>query len=215
MRQSVFAFTSLLVLASATGAVTACGHTELTQDAFDASKQNPGSGSGSGGSSSNIIPGGNFKSTICTPVTGPQFSCEAAGSQQFDTTSMQTYCVSQEVADAVDDAVSSMQPAHLASQMIGVPVGTKNYQDIERSPDVEVPGVGTIRGYNYRDAGRGVNLDAGQHNRTNDKNNYATVFPAPSSRAASWDVDLERRIGEAIGDETAASLEQHAASRPA
>ncbi len=78
---------------------------------------------------------------------------------------MQTYCVSQEVADQVDDTVSSMQPAHLASQMppppppppppSGVPVGNKNYQDIERSPDVEVPGVGTIRGYNYRDAGRG------------------------------------------------------------
>ncbi len=201
MRHSTFAFTSLTSLI-VLGSAAACGHTTETLDAYEASKQ----GSGAGGSSSTGNPGGNFKSTICTPVTGPQFSCEAAGSQQFDTSSMQTYCVSQEVADAVNDTVSSMQPAHLASQMMGVPVGNKNYQDIERSPDVDVPGIGTIRGYNYRDAGRGVNLDAGQHNRTNDKNNYATAFPAPSARAASWDVVLERRIGAAIGDETAASL---------
>jgi beta-glucosidase-like glycosyl hydrolase len=78
-------------------------------------------------------------------------------------------------------------------------------QDIERSPDVDVSGVGTIRGYRYRDAGRGVNLDAGQDNRPDDGNNFATAFPAPSLRAASWDLDLERRIGAAIGDETVAS----------
>src|SRR5690606_416809 len=62
--------------------------------------------------------------------------------------------------------------------------------------------------YRYRDAGRGVNLDAGQDNRQSegkDNKNYATVFPTPSLRAASWDLALERRIGAAIGDETAAS----------
>jgi beta-glucosidase len=98
-----------------------------------------------------------------------------------------------------------MTPAQKASQMIGIDGTARNYQDIERSPDVEVSGVGIIRGYNYRDAGRGVNLDAGQHNRQNDGNNFATAFPAPSLRAASWDLVLERRIGSAIGDETAAS----------
>jgi beta-glucosidase len=212
MRQSAFAFTSVLVLAAATGAVAACGHTTETLDAYEASKQGSGaggssSGSGSGsGATGNVGNTGNFESTICQPVTGPQFDCNAAASQQFDSVSMQSYCVTQEVADAVDDVMESMQPVHFASQMIGVPVGNKNYQDIERSPDVTVPGVGTIRGYNYRDAGRGVNLDAGQHNRPNDKNNYATAFPAPSVRAASWDVELERRVGAAIGDETAASL---------
>jgi beta-glucosidase len=89
-------------------------------------------------------------------------------------------------------------------QMSGIPVGNKDYQDIERSPDVPVGGV-TIRGYRYRDAGHGVNLDAGQDNRTKDANNFATAFPTQSSRGASWDLDLEWRLGEAIGDETAAS----------
>jgi beta-glucosidase len=64
----------------------------------------------------------------------------------------------------------------------------------------------TVRGYRYRDAGRGVNLDAGQDNRTKDGKNYATSFPQQSARGASWDLDLEYRVGLAIGDETAASL---------
>src|SRR5690606_6074969 len=42
-------------------------------------------------------------------------------------------------------------------------------------------------------------------NRGDTGENYSTVFPAPSLRAASWDPELERRIGAAIGDETAAS----------
>src|SRR5690606_6597082 len=63
----------------------------------------------------------------------------------------------------------------------------------------------TIRGFRYRDAGRGVNLDAGRDNRADDQKNFATAFPSPPARAASWDLALERRIGAAIGDETAAS----------
>ncbi len=47
MRQSAFAFTSLLVLAAATPAVSACGHTTTTLDAYEASKQNSGAGGGS------------------------------------------------------------------------------------------------------------------------------------------------------------------------
>jgi len=100
------------------------------------------------------------------------------------------------------------QLADQATQMLGIPTGAgTDFQDIERSPDANVSGLGLIRGYNYRDAGRGVNLDAGQpNNRATDGNNYATAFPAPSIRAASWDMDLEKRVGEAAGDETAASL---------
>lgn len=208
MRQSTFAFSSLFVLA-AVAAVAACGHTTETLDAFEESKRSvdpsTGSGGGGGGSTPKYV-GGPFKSTICTEKTGPQFDCQAPGSQQFDPVNMEAYCVTEDVAKKVDETLSAMTPAHMATQMLGVPVGNRNYQDIERSPDVDVPGIGTIRGYNYRDAGRGVNLDAGQHNRPNDKNNFATAFPAPSVRAASWDLDLERRVGAAIGDETAASL---------
>jgi beta-glucosidase len=57
----------------------------------------------------------------------------------------------------------------------------------------------------YRDAARGVNLDARQFNRTTDGRDYATVMPTASARGASFDLDLEYRIGEALGDETVAS----------
>jgi beta-glucosidase len=82
------------------------------------------------------------------------------------------------------------------------------YRDIERSPDTgPISGVGnkSVLGYRYRDAGRGLNLAAGQDNRQSDGKDTATVFPTQSARAASWDVNLEFRIGEAIGEETMTS----------
>jgi len=135
----------------------------------------------------------------------PAHACTAVGSQQFDSAHMQPYFVSQEAEDAAAAALSAMSPAEKALQMGGIPIGSMDYFDLNRSPDVEVVGVGTVRGFWYRDAGRGVNLDAGQPNRPTDGNDYSTAFPAESLRAASWDLDLEKRIGEAIGDETAAS----------
>jgi beta-glucosidase len=176
-----------------------CGHTRKTLDAFESSRAMP---DGAGGSATYpVIP-------TCTTADPslPQFSCQAVSSQQFDPISTQSYCVRGEIEEQVDAVLKAMGPAEKATQMIGVPIGNKNYRDIERSPDVDVPGIGTVRGYRYRDAGRGVNLDAGQDNRADQKKNYATAFPAPSLRAASWDLELERKIGAAIGDETAASL---------
>ena len=136
----------------------------------------------------------------------PQFACTAVASQQFDPVHMRAYSEPSDVTAAVNSLLSQMGPSEKASQMMGVPVGNMDYWDVQRSPDVTVSGVGTIRGYYYRDAGRGVNLDAGQHNRPDDGKNFSTVFPAASIRAASWDMDLEKRVGAASGDETAASM---------
>jgi beta-glucosidase len=133
-----------------------------------------------------------------------RFSCSAVASQQFDAAHMQAYHVSPEVAAFVATALSNMSLAEKSTQMLGIPV-SNDFTDLNRSPDVQVAGLGTIRGYWYRDAGRGVNLDAGQYNRQSGEN-FSTVFPTASVRAASWDLDLEKRVGEAIGDETAASL---------
>jgi beta-glucosidase len=107
----------------------------------------------------------------------------------------------------VDTLLGQMTLEQKITQMIGLPRPAEplTYGDIERSPDaLDVAGF-DLRGYRYRDAGRGVNLDAGQDNRPLDDKNYSTVFPAPSVRAASWDLDLEWRVGFALGDETAAS----------
>src|SRR5690606_14849779 len=135
----------------------------------------------------------------------PQMSCGAVASQQFDATSMQAYSVSPEVQTAVDETLALMSPAAKFGQLMGVAGESRNYQDIQRSPDVQVSGLGVIRGYRYRDGVRGVNLEPGQDNRSGDQGDFATAFPSPALRAASWDLALERRIGAAIGDETAAS----------
>jgi len=191
---------SLALLASvAVVLFGSCGHTRKTLDAFENSQSAAG-GAGSGGAATEI-----FACTTADP-NFPQFACGQVSSQQFDPVTMQSYCLPDEVEEQVDLVLGAMGPTEKATQMLGVPIGTKDYRDIERSPDIEVPGIGMVRGYRYRDAGRGVNLDAGQDNRPDQMKNYATAFPAPSLRAASWDLGLERRIGAAIGDETAASL---------
>jgi len=93
---------------------------------------------------------------------------------------------------------TAMTPAQLAEQMRGTsPNNGQNFSDIFRTPDS-----GEIKGFLFRDGPRGVNLaaqlPAGQRG-------YATVFPVPISRGASFDLDLEYRIGVALGDETLGS----------
>jgi beta-glucosidase len=134
--------------------------------------------------------------------TGVMTSCTDTEDQLFDKKTMPGDNFTPD--PMVNTIFSAMDQNQKILQMSGIPVGNKDYQDIERSPDVMVAGT-TIRGYRYRDAGHGVNLDAGQDNRPKDSNNFATAFPQQSSRGASWDLELEWRLGEAMGDETAAS----------
>ena len=201
---TLFSVVSAGVLLSA----ASCGHTGKTIDAYEQSLES-GQTTGTTGTTGEVgIPDSAYENVpTCEPPSRglQQFDCNQADSMQFDKANMQGYCVPPEVTQSVTSAMQAMTPGNKASQMLGVPVGNKNYRDIERSPDTVVQGLGTVRGYRYRDAGRGVNLDAGQDNRKDDKKNYATAFPSPSLRAASWDLDLERRLGSAIGDETAAS----------
>jgi beta-glucosidase len=92
------------------------------------------------------------------------------------------------------------------SQMEGIPQGDNNdYQDLQRSPDHSLADGTVLRGYKYRSGSRGLNLSEGQADRPTDGKDFATAFPALSVRGASWDLELEWQIGEAIGDETVAS----------
>jgi len=193
---------SFLLLAVA----ASCGHTTLTTDAYNNAKKT-GVNTGNTGNTAGSDSGGGSNGGSGNTGNLMQFSCTTVASQQFDKDYMAPYSEPANTTDLVESTLKAMDPAGKASQMIGIPVGGMDYFDIERSPDVTVAGLGTIiRGYNYRDAGRGVNLDAGQpNNRMSDGKDYATVFPAASIRAASWDMALEKKVGEASGDETAAS----------
>ena len=166
---------------------------------------NAGFGSAGTAGASSAGSSGNLGTTAGAGGQSPQFACSAVAAQQFDHAFMLPYAESPEVTQIVGTILSSMGPAEKASQMLGLPRGAADFRDTSRSAEVGVSGIGTIRGFNYRDGGRGVNLDAGQKNRDYDGKDFSTVFPAPSTRAAAWDLDLEKRIGEAIGDETVAS----------
>jgi beta-glucosidase len=182
-------------------ATGACGDTTHRPRNDDAGEHPGASGvggtAGVAGTPSGVSAGaGGVSADVCGP----------APTQAFDTEHMQPYRVAPEVSQAVSLTLAKMTPEQRLTQLLGMPVGNRDFSDIERSPDVEVPDVGTIRGYRYRDGTRGVNLDEGQPGRPSDGNDFSTVFPAASLRAASWDLALEKRVGEAMGDETAASM---------
>lgn len=81
------------------------------------------------------------------------------------------------------------------------------WQDIQQSRNDPVLG---IRGYQWRDGPHGINLEAGLDWRTGNVRrttlkNYSTSFPTSVAQGASFDIDLMKRVGEAMGDETVAS----------
>ncbi|HYQ02517.1 MAG TPA: glycoside hydrolase family 3 N-terminal domain-containing protein [Polyangiaceae bacterium] len=197
-------FPSLIVLALA----ASCGHTSATVDAYNAAKKGGIVGNAATGNTGNEGGGANSSGGMGNVGNLQQYACTTVASQQFDSAHMAPYSDPAGTDEFVNQTLDALGQDGRATQMIGVDVGASpDYFDIERSPDYTASGLGiTIRGYNYRDAGRGVNLDAGQKNRPTDHMDYATVFPAASIRAASWDMDLEKRVGEASGDETAGSL---------
>jgi len=125
--------------------------------------------------------------------------------QQWDPKTMPGYPQAQD--PKVKQLLDQMSLPQKFQQMMGSNDGhDMNYNDIERSLDVTLGDGSVLRGWMYRDAGRGVNLAAPQPpNRPNDNNNFSTVFPVQSARAASWDVDLEYDVGVAMGDEVMAS----------
>src|SRR6478609_2546803 len=120
---------SFLLLAVA----ASCGHTTLTTDAYNAAKKTGVSGTAATGNTGNEGGGAN---TGGSGNVGnlPQFACTTVASQQFDTAHMAPYSESAEITDKVESTLKAMDPAGKAAQMSGVPVGTMDYFDIERSP---------------------------------------------------------------------------------
>jgi beta-glucosidase len=130
------------------------------------------------------------------PQATPKMSC--SDSQYSDPWS-KGYVQDSAVLMQVDALVGSLSLTEKADQMRGTPKGNSQYTDIFRTLDNTGKG---IRGFRFRDGPRGVNLAA---ELPSGQNGYSTVFPVPSARGAAFDMDLEFRIGQALGDETQAS----------
>jgi beta-glucosidase len=91
---------------------------------------------------------------------------------------------SHDTDERVDIVLSGMSLAEKVDQMAGPLVSS----DIFSTPDNEQH---NIRGFRFRDGPRGVRLEDGT----------ATCFPVSVARGATWEPELEKRIGRAIGAE--------------
>ncbi|MEO8903461.1 MAG: glycoside hydrolase family 3 N-terminal domain-containing protein [Polyangiaceae bacterium] len=95
---------------------------------------------------------------------------------------------------AADNSVQAMSLTAKLNQLHGP--NTSGFDDIFRTGDD-----GAIKGFQFRDGPRGVNLDP----EKGSGNGYATSFPVAASRGATFDVDLEYKVGQAMGDELIAA----------
>lgn len=187
-----------------------CGHDVAVNQGGSATggATSTGTGNSSGGAKTTTsieeipVGGNDGTDTDTTPSTG-----ECPVGSREDVIWSSPYTAARD--PGVDELLKSMSLEDKIKQFIGIenPPDRSGdvYNDIERSVEADGGNGKTVRGWRYRDAGRGVNLDAGQDNRRSQDKDYATNFPAASIRSASWDVDLEYRAGQAMGDETMAS----------
>lgn len=194
-------------------ALAACSHPEgtglgISNAGSGNDTGNPGTGGGSGGVGNTAGSNGEGQPPPVTDFEMPPPPVEVCTAVTYS----DKYTPGQNNPPAPSDTevqqvLNVMPPAERIKQLQGVDVdlaSPQRYNDIQRSQDTTQLDGRQIRGYFYRDAGRGLNLDARQEQREY-VNNYATLFPVSAARGASFDLDLEYRIGEAIGDETVAS----------
>ncbi|HVY41034.1 MAG TPA: glycoside hydrolase family 3 N-terminal domain-containing protein [Polyangia bacterium] len=160
-----------------------------------------GSASGSGGSGEQILTGnggngaqdgGSSTGTGGAPV---KMACGSATGDPLPYTSGYT-------ADPTNRAnamamATTMNNDERAQQMAGLKLSSANYNVFNQEDNTNRG----VRGWYFRDGPRGVNLNADGDG----KSDFSTAFPVAIARGAAFDVDLEFKIGQAIGDEMLAS----------
>jgi beta-glucosidase len=158
-----------------------------------ASSVGSGGMSAMGGSGVTIVTGGGSGGG----ATVMKMACADDPNQQTALPYTQGYSISAAAKSQANSIVQSMTTTQKANQLRGTAIG--GYQDIFRTPDDTSLGV---KGFQFSDGPRGVNLDAV---KTANTQGYSTVFPVASGRGATFDVDLENKIGAAMGDELIAA----------
>jgi beta-glucosidase len=145
-----------------------------------------------------VVPGGGIEMVITAGDAGaapPKAACPG-GNTTVDPYAP-GYTPDPVIREAAMSLASSMSNDEKAQQMRGLTLSTPNY-DVFKQENNTARG---IRAFFFRDGPRGVNLNANADGRAD----YSTAFPVAIARAAAFDLNLEWRVGEAIGDETLAS----------
>ncbi|MEA2701284.1 MAG: beta-glucosidase [Myxococcales bacterium] len=153
-----------------------------------------GGNSGSGGSS--VGTGGD--GVVVNPPDGgadgpPMVVKMSCADMNYSDKFTPGYSITADAQNQAKTTLASMQIGEKADQMRG----SQPNQTIFNQPDNGARG---IKGFRFRDGPRGLCLDAEKVG-----NGYSTSFPVALARGATFDLDLEYRIGDAIGDETLAS----------
>ncbi len=150
-----------------------------------------GNGTGSGGNGSGGGSGMKMACTDTTPPTDPKMPGYSAAQHTM-------------YNNMANSVLLNMSVAEKADQMRGIPqpptTSPTYYDDVFRQPDNTMH---SIKGFRFRDGPRGVNLDAPIYG--GGSKGRSTVFPVAAARGATFDVDLEYQIGQAMGDEMVAA----------
>ncbi len=164
-----------------------------------------GSGSGgatpgSGGTGEVIVTGGGGSGATDGGGMGiggasPKMACGAATADPLPYT--QGYAPDPNVRAMAQSMAMTMSNDERAVQMAGIKQLSANY-NVFNQEDNSTRG---IRGWYFRDGPRGVNLNA----PGDGKSDYSTAFPVAIARGAAFDVGLEHKIGQAMGDEMLAA----------
>ncbi len=152
-------------------------------------------GGAMGNAGSGVVIIGNGGSAGGGTVT--KMACTDSANQQGALPYTSGYTISDTAKSQAQAAVNGMSVTQKANQLRGTTIG--GYADIFRTLDDTQAGV---KGFLFNDGPRGVNLDA---MKPTGSQGYSTVFPAASLRGATFDVDLENKIGAAMGDELIAA----------
>jgi beta-glucosidase len=137
-----------------------------------------------------VVLGGNGGSAM----QDPPHACTSDPNQQHALPYTPGYQINAADKTAAQNTVQALDYGAKIRQLHGP--NTTGYDDIFRTADE-----GDIKGFQFRDGPRGVNLDPVKGGGKG----YTTSFPAPMSRGAAFDVELEHAIGVAMGDELIAS----------
>jgi beta-glucosidase len=151
---------------------------------------------GSGGPREQVVPSGNAGAGGSSAPPAVKMAC---GASTYSDPWSPGYTPDPAVLAQAKAAVSSMTLTEKADQMRGTGKGNSQTNDIFRTLDNTTR---AIKGFVFRDGPRGVNLAS---ELPSGKSGYSTAFPVAIARGAAFDMDLEYRIGAAIGDETLAA----------
>src|SRR5215471_2642276 len=173
-----------------TGGTTTTGGGGGTTGGGGSSGGGVGPGNGGSGGGEVILPDGGSGQVT-------KAACNADPNQQHAL----PYTDGQIVADSdrslANSAVANLTTLSAKVDQLHRPNPGTETTDIFRTADT-----GGIKGFQFRDGPRGVNLDAV---KPGGAPGYSTAFPVASLRGATFDVDLENQVGLAMGDELIAA----------